>query len=293
MFPSQLELLSYPSCPHLGNISSENDRRICTDTIARSETIAAATPGGSLNSTFIASQLEPLSKSHPAYPNLILTKPIEIHNSDSFELARALSFNGASGKIGILNLASDRERGGGWQYTLSQTQEEALCYSSTLYATLKREWYPWPNVGPESCAGIFSPDVVVFRDTLANDLVELPLHQRLVVAVMTVAAPCWPKVTKTESGHDFAKESDLQDLREKILLTLRMAAINSVTKLVLGAMGCGAYGCPPKAVAREMKAALELEEFGGWFEEVVFAVYAAGPSGQRNLDAFKKVLWSA
>ncbi|ORX96469.1 hypothetical protein BCR34DRAFT_578652 [Clohesyomyces aquaticus] len=261
-------------------------RQVCTDTIARSEEIAASTPGGSLNSTFIPSQLEPLTKSHPGYPNLTL-KPIEIHNSDAFELARALPPNG--GKIGVLNLASDRERGGGWRYTLSQTQEEALCYSSTLYATLKREWYPWPNVGPGSCAGIFSPDVVVFRDTLANDLVELPVARRHVVAVMTVAAPCWPKVKKTESGNDFAKESDLQDLREKILLTLRMAAVNGVTKLVLGAMGCGAYGCPPKAVAREMKAALELEEFGGWFEHVVFAVYAAGPSGQRNLDVFKQV----
>jgi uncharacterized protein (TIGR02452 family) len=172
-------------------------------------------------------------------------------------------------------------------YTLSATQEEALCYSSTLYATLKPEWYPWPNLGPGSCAGIFSSDVVVFRDTLSNYLVELPKNERHVVSVMTIAAPMWPKVT--ESEEDFARESDARDLDEKILLMLRMAAMNGCTSLVLGAMGCGAYGCPPKAVARRMKTVLESEEFKGWYGNVVFAVYAAGPSGQRNLDVFRQV----
>lgn len=259
-------------------------RKICEDTIARSELVAASTPGSSLTSTFIPSQLAPLSKSHSSYPALTL-KPIEVHNSDTFALARTLYLSG--GRVGVLNLASDQEPGGGWRYTLSATQEEALCYSSTLYATLKPEWYPWPNTGPGSCAGIFSPDVVVFRDSLDKDLVELPIHQRHVLAVITVAAPCLPQLT--DNGEDFANESDLQDLREKILLILRLAAGNGITSVVLGAMGCGAYGCPPRTVAEEMKKALEMDEFSGWFENVSFAVYAAGPSGKRNLEAFSKV----
>jgi uncharacterized protein (TIGR02452 family) len=64
---------------------------------------------------------------------------------------------------------------------------------------------------------------------------------------------------------------------------------SGVTKLVLGAMGCGAYGCPPRPVAREMKKALEREEFEGWFGEVVFAVYAAGKVGEKNLEVFKEI----
>lgn len=259
-------------------------RKICEDTIARSEAIASSTPGGSLASSFISSQLDPLSRSSPNYPDLA-AKPIRIFNSDSFALARTLEPR--SGKVGVLNLASDREPGGGWRYTLSKTQEEALCYSSTLHATLKSEWYPWPNVGAGSCAGIVSPDVVVFRDTLENDLVEFPGSQRHIVTVLTVAAPCLPKITADEL--DFADDSVLNDLREKILLTLRMAAQNGVTSLVLGAMGCGAYGCPPQAVAREMKRIIADDEFKGWFGDVVFAVYAAGPSGQRNLEVFKEV----
>jgi uncharacterized protein (TIGR02452 family) len=266
-------------------------RAICQDTIQRSAAITASTPGGSLTSHFVQSQLPTLTKDDLKYPGVSL-RPVEVHNSDAFALARTLSSQSESnGKIGVLNLASDQQPGGGWCYTLSTTQEEALCYSSTLYATFMREWYPWPNTGPGCCAGIVSPDVVVFRDTLDKDLVELPEHERHVVAVLTVAAPRWPKLS--EDGECFAKESELQDLREKILLVLRMAAGESVTKLVLGAMGCGAYRCPPRAVAREMKEALEGGEFKGWFESVAFAVYAAGPAGKRNLQIFQEVFEDA
>jgi uncharacterized protein (TIGR02452 family) len=266
-------------------------RAICQDAIQRSATITTSTPGGSLISRFVESQLPSLTKDDAKYPG-VGPGPVEVHNSDAFALARTISTRSQSeGKIGVLNLASDQEPGGGWCYTLSSTQEEALCYSSTLYATFRREWYPWPNTGPGSCAGIVSPDVVVFRDTMDKDLVELPEHERHIVAVLTVAAPCWPKLS--EDGQSFAKESELQDLREKILLVLRMAAGEGVTKLVLGAMGCGAYGCPPRAVAQEMKEALEGEEFKGWFESVAFAVYAAGLAGKRNLQIFSEVFEGA
>ncbi|KAF2850771.1 hypothetical protein T440DRAFT_84716 [Plenodomus tracheiphilus IPT5] len=267
-------------------------RAICEDTIKRSAAMATSTPGGSFTSHFISSQLPPLAKSDPKNPDLTLRGPVEIYNSDAFALARTLALQSQSdGKVGVLNLASDQEPGGGWRYTLSATQEEALCYSSTLYATLKPEWYPWPNTGPGSCAGIVSPDVVIFRDTLDNDLVELLEQERHLVTVLTVAAPCGPKVT--EDGENFAKESELRDLKEKILLVLRMAASGGVTKLVLGAMGCGAYGCPPRAVAHEMKSALQSEEFEGRFESVGFAVYAAGPAGKRNLQVFREVFEGA
>jgi uncharacterized protein (TIGR02452 family) len=71
-----------------------------------------------------------------------------------------------------------------------------------------------------------------------------------------------------------------------------MAAGEGVTRLVLGAMGCGAYRCPPRVVAKEMKMALESEEFAGWFESIAFAVYAAGPIGQKNLEVFREVFAS-
>lgn len=275
-------------------------RKACEDTLTRTPDIVSATiPHHTLlDSAFISAQLPPLTKSSPSYPGFTCGS-IKVYDSDAFALARAIPLPAASstspnrptgsihGKIGILNLASDREPGGGWRFTLSKTQEEALCYSSTLYATLRPEWYPFPNTGPGSCAGIISPNVVVFKDTIDNDLIDLPVQQRHVVTVITVAAPLFPKLT--ENGEDFADASQLHDLQEKILLVLRLAATNGVTTLILGAMGCGAYGCPPRAVAREMRAALQRDEFSGWFEDIKFAVYAAGHTGKRNLDVFTEV----
>jgi uncharacterized protein (TIGR02452 family) len=267
-------------------------RAICEDTIARSPSITTSTPNASLTSSFIPAQLPPLTKKSPNYPNHAPYPRIKIHDSDTLALARSLASTSTStststSKTGILNLASDVEPGGGWRETLSQTQEEALCYSSTLYATLAPEWYPWPNTGAGCIAGIISPSVVIFRDTLENGLAELPQQERRVVAVMTVAAPRFPAVTADKEA--FASAEVVQELREKIVLVLRMAASEGVGRLVLGAMGCGAYGCPPRGVAREMKRVLQEDEFSGWFERVEFAVYGKGWAGKRNLEVFREV----
>lgn len=264
-------------------------RKICEDTIKRSEHIIATTPGASLSSTFVTSTTYPeLSSLDPSFPDLSLAR-IEVVDSDTFLCARnMLSANpNLQDKITVLNLASDEKPGGGWRYSLSMTQEEALCYSSTLFATLRPEWYPWPNSGQGSVAGIFSPSIVVFKDTLDNECRELSEEEKVLVSVVTVAAPRGPRLTK--NGQRFEDENVLDEFRDKVRLVLRCAAGEGKTGLVLGALGCGAYRCPPQLVAQEMKQVLEEEEFRGWFEKVVFAVYGTGPVGKRNLEVFQKV----
>ncbi|CAD0107035.1 unnamed protein product [Aureobasidium uvarum] len=264
-------------------------RKICEDTIKRSEQIAASTPKASLSSTFITSTTYPeLSPLDPSFPDLELER-IEVIDSDSFLCARNILSRNSDlrDKLAVLNLASDEEPGGGWRYSLSMTQEEALCYSSTLFKTLQPKWYPWANTGEGSIAGIFSPNIVVFKDTLDNECVELSKEQRVVVSVITVAAPRRPELT--EDGKRFRDQSVLEGFRDKVRLVLRCAAGEGKTGLVLGALGCGAYGCPPGLVAEEMEDVLGEEEFRGWFERVVFAVYAKGPVGKRNLELFREV----
>lgn len=267
-------------------------RQICEDTIKRSEHVTATTPRASLSSSFITSTTyTPLSLLDPEHPALTLQR-IQVIDSDTFLCARNLLAANPSlqNKLAVLNLASDEEPGGGWRYTLSKTQEEALCYSSTLFATLKGEWYPWPNTGEGSVAGIFSPAVVVWKDTLDNECRELSEEDRTLVSVVTVAAPRNPELTN--DGNEFMDANVLEEFREKVRLVLRCCAREGKTALVLGALGCGAYRCPPQLVAREMKKVLEDEEFRGWFGRVVFAVYAAGPVGKRNLEVFREVFGS-
>jgi hypothetical protein len=112
-----------------------------------------------------------------------------------------------------------------------------LCYSSTLYGTLKPSYYPWPNRGPRSIAGIYSPGVVVFKEDLDHDCVDLPLSERLLVSILTVAAPCVPPLKADRRA--FLHASTLEDLRGKIRLVYRMAAQNGHYRLVLGKLAGG------------------------------------------------------
>lgn len=54
-----------------------------------------------------------------------------------------------------------------------------------------------------------------------------------------------------------------------------------------GAMGCGAYHCPPRLVAEEMRSILQEPEFAGWFCQITFAVYSSTIDG--NFNIFKEV----
>lgn len=56
---------------------------------------------------------------------------------------------------------------------------------------------------------------------------------------------------------------------------------------LIGAMGCGAYACPPKLVAQEMKVILLDEEFKNYFERVIFAVYSKSEN-DGNFAVFKE-----
>ncbi|KIJ55542.1 hypothetical protein M422DRAFT_220266 [Sphaerobolus stellatus SS14] len=258
--------------------------KIAEDTKRRIPSIIASTPGASSLSMFYDEEscptLPPLDK--PPYP----ASEVEVVNSDSFTAAQAILRNDPQTNVAVLNLASDEYPAGGWDFTLSRTQEEALCYSSTLYSTLTSSYYPWPNLGPGSIAGIYSPAIVVFKDNLDHNCVDLPVSDRVVVGVMTVAAPRRPELTP--DGLSFVNESDIHDLQGKIRLVFRMAGKDGKDSLVLGAMGCGAYRCPPKFVAEGMKKIILEDEFKGRFKKIVFAVYSSENNGPSNFTVFKE-----
>jgi hypothetical protein len=76
-------------------------------------------------------------------------------------------------------------------------------------------------------------------------------------------------------------------MREKIAAQLDTLIAKNIRSVVLSAFGCGAFGNPPKEVARLYKE--ELEKRAGKFHDVVFAVYDPG-YGTDNFTPFKTVL---
>lgn len=70
-------------------------------------------------------------------------------------------------------------------------------------------------------------------------------------------------------------------------MVLRVAASNLHRRLILGAIGCGAFGHPPREVAECWKTVLQENEFKGWFDGITFAVY---DRGEGNYQIFYSLL---
>lgn len=105
---------------------------------------------------------------------------------------------------------------------------------------------------PDPKPGAFQPD-------------EFP-----VVSVISIAAIQNPCVTP-DGTYQHSHDKDI--MKYKIRLMLRIAAKHGHTRLVLGALGCGAAHNPPKDVGRAFLEVFKEKEFqGGWWDQLVFAV---------------------
>ncbi|KAH3948024.1 hypothetical protein HBI24_204150 [Parastagonospora nodorum] len=195
--------------------------------------------------------------------------------------------------VAVLNLASERSAGGGWQNG-ALAQEEALCYRSSLYLSLHKSYYPLPSL-----SAIYSPSVLIIRDAMSRGHSLLtPAEQPAnlpVTSVISVAALRYPALTDDKKS--FKNEGQRAETKRKIRLTLRVAALGGHTKLVMGALGCGVFGNPPKEVADCFLEVFRESEFqGGWWEEVVFAIMdnargdQGGKDGVGNYGQFYRVL---
>lgn len=268
--------------------TKEKRKKLADETLSMTPSVLASMGFGEQpESTFFSSQIEPLDsricQGH-ASPN------IKVQYGDTFSLTRQLlkSRPDYLGKVAVLNCASDTELAGGWRHRSGTTQEDALCYSSTLWPTLDR-WkseYPWRKTlirsrnNPGECAGIFTPNVVVFRDELSNDCEILPRRDWTTVSVVSVAGLACPPLVpaqklrgRGEAEMQMKLEKDVDTIRERFRMILRMAARQEKSVLVLAALGCGVWMGPPRQTAELLKECLRELEFNGWFEDIWVGIY--------------------
>jgi uncharacterized protein (TIGR02452 family) len=194
--------------------------------------------------------------------------------------------------VAVLNLASERSPGGGWQKG-ALAQEECLCYRSSLYLSLDRKFYPIPTL-----SAIYSPNVVLIRESMSNGhklLIGVQSHDLPAVSVISVAALRLPDLS--DDGKTFGNPGARCHTKKNIRLILRVAARHGHRKLVLGALGCGVFGNPPRDVANCFLEVFREAEFqGGWWEKIVFAVLDnvngpdGGKDGKGNFGQFYQVL---
>lgn len=238
-------------------------------------TVLRECPAGSSSSTYYASLLPKIvPRVNPNPPT-----PISIIDGDTYSVAHEILLADPSraGKVTVLNMASDLGPGGGCKKG-SLAQEESLCYRSTLYHSIdKPDYYPLPPL-----AGIYSPGVVVYRKDMKDGFMPYEdKNEWFVVSVVSLAGLRRPELSPDET--EFATPAIERLLANKIRQTLRIAAVNSMEYIILGALGCGAFRNPPEAVAKTFKQVLSEDEWKGVFKGVVFAVM--GGNGRQWLSA--------
>ncbi len=231
-----------------------------------------------------------------ACPGFTPGATIRVVNQDTLNAALdVMKLQPAGSRVAVLNFASHKNPGGGWRRGAT-AQEEALCYRSSLALSLHQRYYPWPLR-----QALYTPDVIVIRSAMDKEhklLVpavapaDLPL-----LSVISVAALCRPERATVDvpdgSGlrkkDVFGRGRDRDLTKGKMRQSLRIAAANGHSALVLGALGCGAFRNPPEEVAECWVEVLREAEFsGGWWRHIWFAVYDHRNEG--NFDIFDRLL---
>lgn len=204
-----------------------------------------------------------------------------VESGRSFAVVRRLidcGFIRSNDRIAVLNFANYYKPGGGVKRGC-RAQEESLCRVSTLYAHLEKLWTPFYSVNQKvrnveknslgGDRGIYTKGVVQLKeDTSLPGLEFIPEGQRLIVDVLTVAAP------------DLRRENELKNdpqrvramMINRIKLTVAMAIKNKVDTLVLGALGCGAFGVDPEICADAYYEVLVKEGYASYFKKIVFPI---------------------
>lgn len=251
-------------------------RKVAKETLEKMpDILRGTTMRGSPFSFLVTKELAPpLQRSKSHYPDLKETQ-VKVVNSDTLDAALALHYahdifeSNDLQEILVLNFANATKPGGGWENG-AMAQEEAICYRSTLAATLKKKFYPMAD---DAC--IYSPGVVIFREDFerGHSFMWTEKPELLpIVAVISMAATEKPGVDKSVQPFRYKQSSQRTLMEDKMRMILRVAGDTFHRRLVLGAIGCGVFLHPVQEVADCWKRVLQEEEFKGWFEMVLFAV---------------------
>lgn len=167
----------------------------------------------------------------------------------------------------VMVMASASHPGGGYKRAAG-AQEENMCRRSNLYECLETnygELYPLPRFG-----GVVTEGVPCFRASEMRGYAFLPASEAL--TFVNIAAYNSPPTETDGRGRERLAREIAQDFRRKIAAWLMAARDAGCRRIVLGALGCGAYGCPPEHVAELFHEVIMSKIFDGVFDRIVFAI---------------------
>ena len=198
---------------------------------------------------------------------------VEVLDSDCLDVAQAYVKLGL--KPAVLNMASFHTPGGGVEKG-SAAQEESIFRRTNIFMSL----YQFHEVGTNyhikqrderyplqmRFGGIYTPGVTVFRKS-ENENCRV-MTDPFNIDVITLPAVRKPALDENGDVADWVKEV----LTDKIKQIFDIALENANDSLVLSAFGCGAYGTPPKIVAKLFHDVMDSEDYKGRFKAICFAI---------------------
>jgi uncharacterized protein (TIGR02452 family) len=193
---------------------------------------------------------------------------VSVQNVDSVVAGESLLRRGL--RPLVLVFADDSFAGGSVQLG-SGAQEESIFRRTNLSRALIPSLYP---IGPTDA--ILCTDVTVFRGTEEEGCPFLQNPFRL----SFIACP------GVRCRNAEMSATEVVALRVKVRLILQVALDAGYDAIVLGALGCGAWRCPPPQVATVFDE--ELKSCRGAFASVVFACLETS-RGTSNFDVFSRV----
>ena len=210
-------------------------------------------------------------------------------NLDCVDVAEYLIKNGYN--PAILNLASAKRPCGGYDEGMG-AQEESLCRSSNLSLSLYQFGDPkYKNVRESGVTikeigyphdtnygGIYTPNATFFRNN--RDKYYTLRDNTFKCDVITVAGLSFNGRTDYSYANELAYCSEsggftlegTEIMLNKIRTIFRMAIEHGKNSIVLGALSCGAYKCPPEEVSKQFRTVIEEPEFKNKFKLLVFAI---------------------
>lgn len=204
---------------------------------------------------------------------------IIIKPADSFGI---LNFCDISGKTCVLNFASAKNPGGGFQIG-ARAQEEQLCFCSTLFGSIRTkkafEMYRYNRENYNTLYSdymLYSPYVKVFRDSKSYEFLENP---------KTVSVITAPAVNRNIADSEHSQKEIFNCMLNRAEKILSIAVENGNQNIVLGAWGCGVFRNSVEDIAEIFRILLFEKNYISLFDNVIFASF-----NDKNARIFSETL---
>ena len=201
--------------------------------------------------------------------NKIKQTKISIMNEDVLVVAKMLYDKGEN-NILVLNLASWQISGGGVRNG-SMAQEEELFRRTNYFKSFDNQFHPL-----KKGEIVYTPKVFVIKDKYYNDLSN-PFN----LSMLASAAIMNPILTDNNKFNN----KDYVSMCQIIENIFKVSILTNHKVLILGGIGCGAYGCPPEEVAKIFN--IYLKKYNGYFETIIFAILSKNDD---NFNIFEKII---